>query len=94
LRTSAVQVQTASTLISGIFVRRQRRALFRDRRPADAATQPLELLALIRPRRHAGVQGESRHLADPVIEGLITHRQRLQREHVATLLAARRRCGR
>jgi len=73
-------------VVSDVAVRRERQALFRDGRPADVATQPLELLALIRPRRHAGVQGESGDLTDPVIEGLVTSRQRLQREHFATLL--------
>ena len=61
-------------LVPDVAVRRRREALFRDRRPADIPTQPLELLALIRPRRDTGVQGESGDLADPVIEGLVTRR--------------------
>jgi hypothetical protein len=64
----------------------QRQALFRDGRPADVATQPLELLALIRPRSHTGVQREPCDLADLVIEGLITRPQRLQRKRHATML--------
>jgi len=32
------------------------------------------------------MQGESGDLADPVIEGLVTRRQRLQREDLAALL--------
>ena len=43
----------------------------------DIPTQPLELLALIRPRRDTGVQRESGNLADPGIEGLVTGRQPL-----------------
>ncbi len=73
-------------IVTDVAVRRERQALSRDGRPADVATQPLELLALIRSRRHAGVQGESGDLTNPVIEGLITRRQRLQGEHLATLL--------
>ena len=37
-------------------------------------------------RRNAGVQGKSSNLADSVIEGLVTGRQRLEGEHLATLL--------
>ena len=43
-------------LVSDLAVRCERQALFRDRRPADVPAPPLELLALIRPRRHANVQ--------------------------------------
>ena len=73
-------------LVPDVAVRRQLQALFRDRRSADVPTQPLELLALICPRRDTGVQRESGDLPDPVIEGLVTRRQRLQREHLATSL--------
>ena len=52
-----------------VAFRRQRQALFREGRPANIPTQPLELLALIRPRSHTGVQGESRHLTDHFVRG-------------------------
>ena len=64
-------------LVPDSAVRRERQSLLRNGRPADAATQPLKLLALIRPRHNAGVQGEPGHLADPGIERLLTPRQRL-----------------
>ena len=47
-------------LIANIPVRRERQALLRDGRPADVATQPLELLALIRPRRPASKSSPAR----------------------------------
>jgi len=50
------------------------------------SAQPLELLALIRARRHAGVQGKPSDLTDPVIDGIVTGRRRLQGEHRAALL--------
>lgn len=50
------------------------------------ATQTLELLALICPCRHTGVQGEPGDLVDPVIERLVTRRQRLQGEYLAPCL--------
>ena len=43
-------------LVPDVAVRRERQSLLRNRRPADVATQPFELLTLIRPRRHAGMQ--------------------------------------
>jgi len=70
-------------LVTNVAVRRERQALFRDGGSADIATQPLELLALIRLRRHTGVQGKSSDLTDPGIEGFVTGRQRLQREYLA-----------
>jgi hypothetical protein len=57
-------------LVPDVPVRRQRQAIFRDGRPTDVSAQPFELLALIRPRRNTGVQGEPGHLADPGIEVL------------------------
>jgi len=54
----------------------ERQALFRPRGAADVATQPFELLAFIRPGRHAGVQGKSGYLTDPGSERLVTRRQR------------------
>ena len=45
-------------VVADVAVRRERQALFRNRRPADVPTQSLEFLALIRPRCYAGVQRE------------------------------------
>ena len=73
-------------LVTDVAVRRERQTLLRDRRPTDVPAEPFELLALIRSRRHASVQGKSSNLSDPLIEGLVTGRQRLQREHLAALL--------
>ena len=73
-------------VVTDVAVRRKRQALRRDRRSTDVTAQPLELLALMRSRRNASVQGKSSNLADSVIEGLVTGRQRLEGEHLATLL--------
>jgi hypothetical protein len=75
--------------VPDVTVRRQQQALFRDRRPSDVATQPLELLALIRPRCHTGVQGDPGHLADSGIEGLTTRGQRLLKPRFFQLNATR-----
>ena len=75
-------------LIADVAVGRQRQALFRDRRSGDVAAQPFQLLAFIGPRRHPGMQAEPGDLTYPVTERFIAGRQRLQREHLATLLRA------
>ncbi len=45
-------------VVPDVAVRREQQALLRNGRAADVATQPLELLALVHPRRHTGVQRE------------------------------------
>ncbi len=72
--------------VTDVAVRRERQALLGNCRPTDVSAEPFELLALIRSRRNASVQGKSSNLADSVIEGLATGWQRLQGEHLATLL--------
>ena len=43
-------------LLADISVRRERQALLRNGWPTDVAAQPLELVALIRPRCYASMQ--------------------------------------
>jgi hypothetical protein len=50
---------------------------YRNGWPTDVTAQPLELLALTRPRCYAGVQRKPGDHTDPVIEWLVTRRQRL-----------------
>ena len=69
-----------------ITIRGERQALFRNCRPAYVAARPFELLAFTRPGHHAGVQRKFGYPTDPVIERLVTRRQRLQREDIAALL--------
>ncbi|MCB1747311.1 MAG: hypothetical protein KDK06_09050 [Gammaproteobacteria bacterium] len=57
-----------------------------DRRPTDVPAEPFELKAVMRADRHARVRGEPGDLPDLAIEGLVTGRQRLRREHLAVLL--------
>jgi len=73
-------------LIPHIAIRREPQALFRDRRAADVAAQPLQLVAFIGPRRHPGMQAESGHLACRITERLIAGGQGLQGEHLAACL--------
>lgn len=71
-------------LVTNIPTWCQRQPLFRNRRPGNVATQPLQLLALVGPRRHPGMQRESSYLAHRVIEWLIAGRQGgLQCKHPA-----------
>ncbi len=79
-------------LVTNITIRREQQPLFRDRRPGNIATQPLQLVALIGPRRHTGMhkvrpgtgresalgRREPGYLAHRVIEWLIAGRQGLQ----------------
>jgi hypothetical protein len=46
----------SNQLVADVSVRRERQALLGNCRPTDVAAQPFELLALIRPRRDAGLQ--------------------------------------
>ena len=61
-------------------------ALLSNRRAADLAAQPFDFLAFIRARRHAGIKRDPRHRAGPLTNRPIEGRQRLQGEHLATLL--------
>ena len=70
-------------LVAYQAARGERQALLRERRAADVAAQPLELAALIGPRRHAGVHTEAADLAWRLRESLIAGGQALQREHLA-----------
>ena len=77
-------------LVTHITIRRERQPLFREHRPGDVATQPLQLLALIGLSRHPGMhkvspgtgregglgQREPGHLAHWVIERLVAGRSR------------------
>lgn len=67
-------------------IRGEWQTLFRNSWPADIATQPFQLLTLIRLCRYAGVQGESGYLAQPNIERLVACRQCLQCEDPEALL--------
>jgi len=74
-------------LVTDVAISGERQALFRNRRPADVPAQPFELLAFIRPGRHARVQREPGYLAHPVSERLVTRWQPLQREDLAALVS-------